>query len=106
MYNRGMTIRKPNQADRETLAELFKQFDHFNKNGGGVTPAIADFEADTDADKWPLKYADEIIEGKKYFGFVAEEGDLVGFIVGSIKEREGYVMDKEGYVEDFFVVDD
>jgi [ribosomal protein S18]-alanine N-acetyltransferase len=101
-----MNVRRPKSSDREQLAELLRQFDAYNKSGGGVTPEIAVFEEDTNKDIWPLEYGDDIINGPEYFGFVAEEGgQIIGFIVGSIREREDYVMNKEGYVEDFFVVE-
>jgi ribosomal protein S18 acetylase RimI-like enzyme len=34
---------------------------------------------------------------------IEEEGEIIGYIVGQIRDRNPRVMDKEGYINDWFV---
>lgn len=101
-----MKIRKPTTGDHDKLVELTRDFWEYNFDKGGITPEIAPFEEDVDREQEIQSYVTELLEEKNYFGLVAEEDSrLVGFIFGSLKAREGYKLDKEGFVEEFFVTD-
>ncbi len=99
-----MTVRKPAEGDHSQILGLMNEYFRFNHQEGSIPVALAPFEEEVGLDKELEDYVTEIINGPHYFGFVAEDQDqLVGFIVGSMKDRQGYKLDREGYVEDFFV---
>ncbi len=105
MSEPSVIIRKFNPNDLEQLMELMREYTRFNNEQGSIPPELAPFEAENDQEKEWLKYATEIVNGPEYFGLCAEDDRMVGFIVGSMKQRDGYKLDYEGYVEDFFVTE-
>lgn len=45
------------------------------------------------------------LHSKMYFLYVVEDnGILVGYICGTIQEKQHRVLDKEGFIEDWFVL--
>ena len=98
-----MNIRPLQKSDKEQMLKLMKEFWIDNNRGRVITDGLTKFEEH----KNPLDTMNsEFEEYLSWIGFVAEENDeIIGFIFGKIKEKAHKVIDKEGYVEEFFVTE-
>jgi ribosomal protein S18 acetylase RimI-like enzyme len=98
-----MNIRPLQKSDKEQMLKLMKEFWIKNNRGRVITDGLTKFEKH----KNPLDTMNsEFEEYLSWIGFVAEENDeIIGFIFGRIKEKAHKVVDKEGYVEEFFVTE-
>ena len=95
-------IRKLQKEDREQLLKLFWKFTaHSKKNF--LTPELEQFHQYKNQQETYEKYADDYCAGL-YIVFVAEENNkLIGYCAAKITERPERILNKEAYVEDWFV---
>lgn len=100
-----MIIRRVDPSDKEQLIRLIGglwKTDIRERKLKNLTP----FAAYKDIDKEILREAEEYLT-KGYCTFVAEiEGQLVGYIAGTIKTREDKILDKAGYISNWYVNDE
>lgn len=98
-----MKIRPLEKSDKEQMLKLMKEFWIDYNRGRVISDGLKKFEEL----KNPLDtMKTEFEEYLNWIGFVAEENDeILGFIIGRIKDKDHKVIDKEGYVEEFFVTE-
>lgn len=102
-----MTIRKAVQNDKERIVGLVKAFDEYFSKNKLFSPEILPFTEYKNKDVLFASVVDEWLNNSDYFVFVAEENEeLVGHIVGSIKEKQERKIDKEGSIDEWFVRED
>ncbi len=98
-----LIIRPLEIGDKEQMLRLMKEFWIDHNRGRVISDGLMKYEE--------LKNASETMESEfqeylNWIGFVAEDDNqLIGFIFGRIKEKAHKVIDKEGYVEEFFVTE-
>ncbi len=98
-----MTIRRVLEEDRKELQKLITEFYVDNKKTYSKT--LQDFEEYTDDKKVVEETVNKYLLDKKYILFVAEESNvLLGYICGLIIQKPPHKkLDKEGYIQDWFV---
>lgn len=98
-----MTIRRVLEKDREELQKLVAEFYVDNKKTYSKT--LQDFEEYTDNKKVVEETVSKYLSDKKYLLFVAEkDGVLLGYICGLIIYKPPHKkLNKEGYVQDWFI---
>jgi len=95
-------IRKLQKSDREQLIKLFWEFTK-NSQKNFIAEDLGEFHQYKDQEVTYNKDADDYCAGKLVV-FVVEEGDkLVGYSAAKITEKPERVLDKEAYIEDWFV---
>jgi ribosomal protein S18 acetylase RimI-like enzyme len=99
-----MNMRKAEYSDKDALIKLLHEFDEYYLKNNILSKEILEFEEEKDQDKDFEMCIVEYISSEKYLTYVAEEnGNLIGYICGYIKNRPSKVLDKKGFVEDLFV---
>jgi ribosomal protein S18 acetylase RimI-like enzyme len=98
-----MNIRPLEKSDKEQMLKLMKEFWIDEKRGRVQTDGLTKFEEL----KNPLDtMKTEFEQYLNWIGFIAEENnEIIGFAIGRIKEKDHKVIDKEGYLEEFFVTE-
>lgn len=98
-----MIIRKALEKDKENLRKLITEFYVDNKKSYSKT--LQDFEEYTDSKKAVEETINKYLSNKKYLLFVAEEDNiLLGYICGLIINKPQHKkLNKEGYIQDWFV---
>jgi len=96
-----MSIRPLQNSDKEQMLKLMKEFWIDYNRGREISDGLTKFEEL----KNPLDtMKTEFEEYLSWIGFVAEENnEIIGFAIGRIKEKDHKVIDREGYLEEFFV---
>jgi len=100
-----MTIRRAQTKDKKQLYKLFWGLHvgyHREDLLTGETAILARYK---NPKKTLKKEFDNYFKGKKYTIFVAEESKkLIGYICGSVQRKTGKVYNKEGHIEDLYIV--
>lgn len=97
-------IRKLQKTDRDQLLKLFWEFHKYSKKDL-VSKALQQFHEYKDIEKVYQRDVDFYIRKDEFEVFVAEaDGLLVGYIAAKLINRPYRVLDKEAYIEDWFVV--
>ncbi|HEV2339588.1 MAG TPA: GNAT family N-acetyltransferase [Patescibacteria group bacterium] len=100
-----MLIRKAIKKDKQQLLFLIQQFALYYDQEEIFPKTLMPFIQSKDKEKTLAEFAKKFIEDPQYFTFVAElDGKLVGYICGDIKEKSYRILDKEGFIEDWFVL--
>lgn len=97
-----MKIRRAANKDKKQLIKTLIDFDNHARS---YLPADHyEFRRFTNLEKAKTDELEDYFSSGALI-FVAEEGKkIVGFIVGSIKDRKNRVNDKEGYIEKWYIV--
>ncbi len=98
-----MTIRRLEQTDKDQLAKLLREFyvDHKRRT---FSQKLQSYEEYKDTNTVIEKTASDYLSNPKYIIFVAQNNnELLGYICGEIKEKPHKKLDKEGYIQDWFV---
>lgn len=99
-----MIVRKATQKDKKQFIKLMDMFNDYYHDENIFSEEFKPFWEYKDKEKTFPETAEEWLSNKTYFVFVAEENHLlVGYIVGHVKERKPRVLDREGYIDDWFV---
>lgn len=98
-----MQIRKAQIEDKEKLIKLLLEF--YNSTQNSLSRIQAQFREYSDPHKVLGEEAENFISGVDIC-FVAEENeDVVGLVVGEIREKRGRVYNREGYIEKWYVTE-
>ena len=101
-----MTIRNATKEDRDQLIGLIHKFDDYYIENNVFSEKLKQFIDYKDKESLFVAMVDEYLNDEKYMMFVSEEnGQLVGYICGDVKEKRNRILDKEGFIEDWFVLD-
>lgn len=96
-------IRRLQKTDREQLIKLFFEFNRYNKDkllSGDLKP----FHEYKNPKEVFERDADEYINKQEFIVFVAEvDSQLVGYSAAKLTDKPNRVLDKEAYIEDWFV---
>lgn len=99
-----MTIRLATTQDKEQIIHLMDEFNNYYYDEKIFSEAFLPFWEYKNKLKTFSETAEEWLTKPEYFIFIAEEDkEVVGYIVGQVKERKPRVLDKEGYIHDWFV---
>src|SRR6185312_14941544 len=99
-----MIIRKANIQDKEQIISLMDGFNNYYYDEKIFSEDFLPFWEYKDKQKIFKETAQEWLTDSSFFVFLAEEKNvLIGYIVGYVKKREPRVLDKEGYINDWFV---
>src|SRR5438034_7920767 len=102
-----MNIRKAIREDKNQLLYLVNKFDDYYIEGKIFPENFLPFVKYKDKNKLFQEVVDDWLHNPKYFIYVAEEnGNLVGYICGTIQAKSQRVLNKEGFIEDWFVLDE
>lgn len=97
-----MIIRELKKEDESQFKKLLRGFYILDKNR--FSDKLQRWEKYKDDDKLIDETARQYLFDKNYMVFVSEEnGELIGYICGTIKDKPQKIYDREGYVEDWFV---
>lgn len=98
-----MVIRRLEQTDKVQLSKLLREF-YVDHKKQAFSEKLQSYEEYKDTNAVIEKTTSDYISDPKYIIFVAEEnGELVGYICGEIKEKPHKKLDTEGYIQDWFV---
>lgn len=98
-----MIIRKAIDKDKKQLMQLLTGFyiDHKQKT---FSKKLQSFEEYKDKNNVIEATAIDYLSDKKYLVYVAEQNnELLGYIYGEVKHKLHKKLDKEGYIQDWFV---
>ena len=96
-------IRRLQKSDKEQLTELFWEFDNYNKKNL-VSAKLQPLHEYKNKEAAFVKGADDYINKKEFVVFVAEVNNkLVSYSVAKLVDKPDRVLDKEAYIEDWFV---
>ena len=99
-----MIIRNATATDKEQLVQLMHEFNDYYYDEHIFTEEFLPFWEYKNAQKIFEETATEWLSNSAYFVFVSEENnEIIGYIVGHVKERAPRVLDKEGYIDDWFI---
>src|SRR3989337_2426497 len=99
-----MIIRKPVASDRQQLLGLCTEFHKKYDREAALSTATLPFSEHKDLDKDLRADLEDLFDENKFIVFVAEDGNaLTGFIAGKINEYPEKVLDKEGFIDDWFI---
>lgn len=99
-----MKIREASIEDKDEIVRLLDEFNEYYFVEKIFSEEFIPFWEYKNKQKIFNETAQEWLTKPEYFFFLAEEeGKIIGYIVGEIKEREPRVLDKEGYINDWFV---
>lgn len=99
-----MKIRKASIEDKDELVKLLDEFNEYYFEEKIFSEEFIPFWEYKDKQAIFNETVQEWLTNPEYFFFVAEEErKIIGYIVGQIKDRDPRVMDKEGYINDWFV---
>lgn len=99
-----MKIRKASIEDKNEIIKLLDEFNEYYFEEKIFSEEFIPFWEYKDKDSIFEETAQEWLTKPEYFFFVAEEeGEIIGYIVGEVRERKPRVLDKEGYINDWFV---
>ena len=99
-----MKIRKATQSDQKSLVDLLIEFNNYYYEENIFSEEYLPFWEYKEKLKIFAETADEWLTDRDFLLFVAEENlQLVGYICGQVKNRQPRVLDKEGYIHDWFV---
>ena len=98
-------IRKVQKSDREQLIKLFWEFTK-NSKRNFISEDLSQFDEYKNQEATYNKDADDYCAGKFVVVVAEENGKLVGYSAAKITEKPERVLDKEAYVEDWFVEED
>jgi ribosomal protein S18 acetylase RimI-like enzyme len=102
-----MIIRPAVLADKDSIVLLMDEFNTYYYQEHILSEEFQSFWEYKDKKKTFEKAAEMWLSDPKYIFFVAEEnGKIVGYICGFAKERDPRVLDREGYIDDWFVSGD
>lgn len=102
-----MIIRKAEIADKENVLKLIYKFDEYYVKNHLFPNEMLLFVDFQDKEKTFAEFVIDFLSNPKYFTFVAEEnGELIGYICSDVQEKEHRVINKEGFIEDWFVLED
>ena len=91
--------------DKEQLVELIHRFDDYYIENNVFSEKLNQFIDYKDKNSLFAATVEEYLNDQKYLLFVAEENDqLIGYICGDAKEKPNRILDKEGFIEDWFVL--
>ncbi len=99
-----MEIRLINASDKDQLNALILEFwrDHIRKK---TLNKLLPFVAYKDIEK-EIKWQTDQFLSKKYITYVAEKnGQIIGYISGLVKDQPDKVLDKAGYIKNWYVKD-
>lgn len=99
-----MIIRKATIQDKEQIVKLMNEFNDYYYDEGIFSREFKPLWEYKDKFATFEEAAEEWLSQPQFIMFVAEENDqLIGYICGQIKDRKPRVLDKEGYINDWFV---
>lgn len=99
-------IRRLQKTDREQLIELLWEFDRYNEDNL-LSAELKPFHEYKNTNAVFERDADEYISKEEFIVFVAEvDGKLVGYSTAKLSKKPDRVLDKEAYIEDWFVRED
>ncbi len=99
-----MKIRRATLKDRPELEKLINEFYIIHNRQKLLPSDILPFMTYKDINRLVKTTLQDYLTNQKYHIFVAEEnGMLIGYICGQIKEYPDKVYDKGGHIEDWFV---
>lgn len=96
-----MSIRSLEESDKDQMLRLMQEFWIDDRRGRMVSDDLTKFEEYKD----PLDtMKTEFEKYLNWIGFVYEEhNEILGFVLGRIEDKNHKTIDKEGYIEEFFV---
>ncbi len=101
---RIMEIRKAEIKDRDQLLSLLYEFADYYITDKIFPNEFLPFVEYENKDELFVKIIDKYLTNNDYIVYVAEENEkLVGYIVGLVKANSSRVLNKEGFIEDWFV---
>lgn len=96
-------IRRLQKTDREQLIKLFFEFNRYNKDKL-LSSELKPFHEYKNTKAVFERDADEYINKEEFIVFVAKvDGKLVGYSAAKLSDKPDRVLDKEAYIEDWFV---
>lgn len=99
-----MTIRKATIQDKEALMHILNEFNDYYYDEHIFSKEYLPFWEYKDKQAIFTETVEKWFTEPGYIIFIAEEnGEIVGHICGQVRERKPRILDKEGYVHDFFV---
>lgn len=99
-----MIIRRAKIKDKERIIKLMDEFNSYYYNEKIFSEDFLPFWEYKDKFKTFNEAAEEWLNKSQYMMFVAEENnEIVGYICGQVKNRIVRTLDKEGYINDWFV---
>lgn len=103
----NMIIRKVTIEDTEQIVRLMDEFNTYYYENKIFPEEFKPLWEYKDKNKTFQEAAEEWLAGSEFIMFAAEEnGQLIGYICGQVKDRKVRVIDKEGYINDWFVSKD
>jgi PhnO protein len=102
-----MVIRRATFEDKDQLLNLFNQFEEYYQKNHILSKDLQAFEEEKDQNQAFETSVNKYLTDPNYFTLVAElEGKLIGYISGKSIERLRYIMDRKGFIEDWFVLEE
>jgi GNAT superfamily N-acetyltransferase len=99
-----MEIRRATIQDKNKIVTLMDEFNNYYYDNNIFSEEFLPFWEYKDKQAIFDETAQEWLTKSEYMLFVAEEnGEIIGYICGQVKERKPRVLDKEGYINDWFV---
>ncbi|HEX7042908.1 MAG TPA: GNAT family N-acetyltransferase [Patescibacteria group bacterium] len=99
-----MDIRRATIEDKEEIVRLMDEFNNYYYEENIFSEDFIPFWEYKDKMATFEEAADEWLSHSKFIMYAAfENGKMVGYICGEVKDRKVRVMDKEGYINDWFV---
>jgi len=99
-----MNIRKAKHEDKKQLIKLMDEFNDYYYENNIFSPEFKPFWEYKDKIAIFTETVEEWLTDKKHYMFVSEERKhLLGYICGHVQNRAPRVLDKEGYIDDWFV---
>ncbi len=100
-----MDIKRIKPSDKDKLRKLLYDF-HINNRIKTFSKELQELEKYKDNNQTIDKSVDDYLNDPKYIVYIAEENDEpLGFIAGNVVEKPQKVLDKRGYIEDWFVIE-
>jgi ribosomal protein S18 acetylase RimI-like enzyme len=98
-----LVIRKLEEKDKDQMRKLMKEFWMDYTRSEMLSPQLREYAELRD---YEATIETELDWYLKEFSYVAEEnGKLVGYIIGTIKEKKHRKLARSGYIEEFFVTE-
>lgn len=98
-----MNIRRATHEDKDFLVQLLNEFNNYYYEEKVFSVEFLPFWEYKDKQAIFTETVEQWLK-PEYLFFVAEADDkLVGYICGEVRERKPRVLDREGYINDWFV---
>ena len=99
-----MKIRKATSEDKEQIIRLMEEFNRYYYEENIFPDDFKPLWEYKNKNKTFDEAAQEWLSDQEFIMFAAEEnGQLIGYICGQVKDRKVRIVDKEGYIHDWFV---